>query len=89
MSGMNEYTLRLGESAKVKPGFFKSTESIIYSGMASENIYSIVVTWTFGYNSMAYNLFFPKNQKEIRTPKGRLEVDYVSGDEIRFSYFNM
>ena len=86
MSGTNNYTLRLGEHAKVRPAVFKSSESVIYSGKLSENIYSIVVSWTFGYNSMAYNLFFSKQQKEIFTIKGRLEIDYVSSEEIRFSY---
>ena len=86
MSGNNEYTLKLSETAKVRPGFFRSSVSIVYAGMVSDSIYSIVVTWTFSHNSMAYNLFIPKNQKEIYTPKGRVNVDYVSADEIRFSY---
>ena len=86
MSGLKNYTVRLGEHVKVRPAFFKSTESIIYSGKLNEDIYSIVVSWTFGYNSMAYNLFFSKQQKEISTIKGRLEIDYVSSEEIRFSY---
>jgi len=66
MSGVKEYTLRLGENVKVRPAVFKSSESVIYSGKLSENIYSIVVTWTFGYNSMAYNLFFPKQPLRVK-----------------------
>lgn len=88
MSGNNDYTLQLGESAKVRTGIFKSSVSIVYSGMVSENIYTIAVTWSFGHNSMAYNLFFPKRQREIFTPKDRLEVEYVSSEQIRFSYFD-
>jgi hypothetical protein len=88
MSGNNNYTLRLGEGAKVRPGIFKSTVSIIYSGMLNEDISTLVVNWSFGHNSMAYNLFFTKRQKEIFTPKGRLEIEYVSSEEIRFSYFD-
>ena len=54
--------------------------------MLNDLTYSVVVTWTFGYNSMAYNLYLPKNKKEFFTPKGRVQVEYVSTEEIRFTY---
>ena len=54
--------------------------------MLNDLTYSVVVSWTFGYNSMAYNLYLPKNKKEFFTPKGRVQVEYVSTEEIRFTY---
>ena len=59
MSGTNEYKLKLGETSKVRPGFFKGTISIVYAGMINESIFSVVVTWSYGHNSMAYNLYIP------------------------------
>jgi hypothetical protein len=35
---------------------------------------------------MAYNLFFPKHQRELEIPKGKLEITYISDKEIRFRY---
>ena len=86
MSADNKYSLKIGETAKVRPGVFRSSESIIYTGMLNDLTYSVVVTWTFGNNSLAYNLYLPKDQREIPTPKGRLQVEYVSIEEIRFTY---
>ena len=54
--------------------------------MLNDLTYSVVVTWTFGYNSMAYNLYLQKDKKEFFTPKGHVQVEYVSTEEIRFTY---
>lgn len=86
MKSNNNYVLKVGETAKVKPAFFKSAESIVYAGMINDLTFSVVVTWTFGYNSMAYNLFIPKDKKEFYTQKGRVQVEYVSVEEMRFTY---
>ncbi len=86
MSANKTYNLKIGETAKVRPAFFKSAESIVYAGMLNDLTYSVVVTWTFGYNSMGYNLYLPKNKKEFFTPKGLVQVEYVSTEEIRFTY---
>ena len=86
MSANKTYNLKIGETAKVRPTYFKSAESIVYAGMLNDLTYSIVVTWTFGYNSMAYNLYLQKDKKEFFTPKGHAQVEYVSTEEIRFTY---
>jgi len=54
--------------------------------MLNDLTYSVVVTWTFGNNSLAYNLYLPRDKKEIPTSKGRIQVEYVSTEEIRFTY---
>lgn len=89
MSINNSYSLKIGETAKVKSSFFKSSESIIYAGMINDQIYSMAVSWTFGYNSMAYNLYLPLNQKEFYTQKGKVLVEYANKDEIRFTYTSL
>jgi len=89
MSGTNEYKLKLGETSKVRPGFFQGTISIVYAGMLNESIFSVVIRWSSGNNSLAYNLYISNHQKEFFTPKGRIQVEYVSPEEFRFSYFDI
>ena len=86
MSAGNKFKLKLSETAKVRPGFLRSSISIVYAGMLNESIFSVVVTWSSGHNSMAYNLFIPKHQREFFAPIGRVQVEYVSPEEIHFSY---
>jgi hypothetical protein len=86
MSQGNEIKLQLSETAKVRPGVFRAAVSIVYAGMLNEEVYSLVITWSHGHNSMAYNLFIPLQQKEVLIPKGRIKVEYVSPEEIRFHY---
>ncbi len=85
MKQPTEYILKVGESAKLKPGFFTSYY-VVYAGMLSDHTYSIVVTWTSGHNSAAYNLYVDKGQREIGLFKGRLTVYDVNKSEIRFQF---
>ena len=82
----NTYSLKIGETAKVRPGVFRASESIIYAGMLNDLTYSVAVTLSYGHNSMAYNLYLPKDKKEFSTQKGRVQVEYVSLEEMRFTY---
>jgi len=86
MSANNTYALKIGEKEKVSPAFFNSSESIVFAGMINDATYSVVVTRTLGNNSFAYNLYLPKDKKEFATLKGRVLVEYVSTEELRFSY---
>jgi hypothetical protein len=86
MSENNTYTLKVGEKEKVSPAFFNSSELMIYAGMINDATYSVVVTRTLGNNSFAYNLYLPKDKREFSTLKGRVQVEYVSTEEIRFTY---
>ena len=86
MSDNKIYTLKIGETTKVRPGVFRSSESIVYAGMLNDLTYSVAVSWSFGHNSMAYNLYLPKDKREFSTQKGRVQVEYVSTEELRFTY---
>ena len=44
MSANKTYNLKIGETAKVRPAFFKSAESIVYAGMLNDLTYSVVVS---------------------------------------------
>ena len=85
MSQAREYVLRIGGCAQIKRGFITS-HSVIYAGMLNDYLYSVVVTSSSGNKSMAYNLYVPKDHREIELPKGRLVVSRVSSRDMHFRY---
>ena len=59
-------------------------DRIVYAGMPSENIYSMVqMKWEFLYRGYSWNLYFPKNQSTIRIDGVNILVDSVTPEEIR------
>lgn len=85
MKTPTEYILQVGESVKIKRGFM-TTHSLVYAGMLSDYVFSIVLTWSAGHNSAAYNLYIDKGHREISILDGRLAVLDVSKSEIRFQF---
>ncbi|MDX1741731.1 MAG: hypothetical protein R3178_10570 [Rhodothermales bacterium] len=85
MNGGNDYSLLVGESAKVKTILFGNI-SVVYAGMVSEQVYSVVVKWTSGNNSLAYNLYLRKTQKQVHLPKGEIIVSSVTPERMNFRY---
>ena len=59
-------------------------DRIIYAGMPSEKVFSIVqVRWEFFYRGYSWNLFFPTSRSEIRIEGVNIAVEHVTPDEIR------
>ncbi len=59
-------------------------DRIIYAGMPSERVFSIVqVRWEFVYRGYSWNLFFPTSRSEIRIGGVNILVEHVTPDEIR------
>ena len=59
-------------------------DRIIYAGMPSEKVYSIVQRkWEFFYRGYAWNLFYPRAQSKIRIDGVNILVENVTPDEIR------
>lgn len=85
MKQPNEYILKVGDSAKLKKGWI-TTYSLVYAGMLSDYIYSLVLTWSAGHNSAAFNLYLEKGQSEIEMLGGRITVLDVNRREIRFQF---
>ncbi len=81
---MQEYNLKVGQTASLRKSFLGSTYEIIFAGMPSDSSYTLVITKTYGYNMMAYNLFFRTDQKDIDLQYGRVRVIRVSPREISF-----
>ena len=74
--------LVLSVSDSTHLGFGK--DRIVYAGMPSEKVYSIVqMKWEFFYRGFAWNLFYPKEQSKIRIDGVNILVENVTPDEIR------
>lgn len=88
MKQTTEHILKLGEAADIQGGIFQANIKVIYAGMVSDSSYSIVVRWSMGNNSLAYNLYFTDRQREIHLPKGKLIVINVGRDQLIFKHEN-
>ena len=65
------YHLRLGK------------DRIVYAGMTSEKVYSIVqMKWEAFYRGYAWNLFFPVGQSTIKIDGVNIAVESVTPTEI-------
>ena len=81
---MAEHTLQVGQEIPIRRGLFRRY-SMLYAGMPNERVYSLVVTRTAGYRSMAYNLYFPVSRRDILVAGKRLAVLRVSENELHVS----
>ena len=76
----NSVVLSVGDIFHLKRG----KDRIVYSGMPSEKVYSIVqMKWEFFYRGYAWNLFYPREQSKIRVDGVNILVENVTPDEIR------
>ena len=58
-------------------------DRIAYAGMPSEKVFSMVVRkWEFFYRGFAWNLYFPRGQREIRIDGVNLIVESVTPEQI-------
>ena len=72
--------LSVGETFHLQMG----KDRILYAGMPSENVYSIVQRKEKGYQGYAWNLYFDRRQTEIEVDGVRLYVESVTPEAIRF-----
>ena len=76
----NSVILSVGDTYHLKMG----KDRIVYAGMPSERVYSIVQRKSeFPYQGYAWNLFFPREQSKIRIDGVDIQVENVTPDEIR------
>ena len=73
-------TLKAGEDFHLAFG----ADHIIYAGMVSDEIYSIAQKKSGNHQGYAWNLYFPKNRREITIDGVKLYVERVTPDEIAF-----
>ena len=72
-------TLSIGEEFHLKRG----KDRIIYAGMPSENVYSIIQRKSTGYEGYSWNLFYLIKQQDITIDKVNIFVESVTPNEIR------
>ena len=76
----NTVVLSVGDTHHISTG----KDRIIYAGMPSEKVYSIIqMKWEFFYRGYSWNLFFPITQNKIRVDGVNILVENVTPDEIR------
>jgi hypothetical protein len=72
--------LAVGESFHLKRG----KDWIVYAGMPTEDVYSIIQRKTSGYQGFAWNLYYSRRKTDINVDGVDVLVDSVSPDEIMF-----
>jgi hypothetical protein len=73
-------TLAVGDQYHLKFG----KDNIIYAGMPSEEVYSIAQRKSTGYQGYAWNLYYPKNRRELTIDGVKIYIERVTPDEIAF-----
>ena len=73
--------LSIGEGFHLRRG----KDRVVYAGMPSENVYSIVQVRQSGYQGFSWNLFFPKRKQEITIDGVNIYVENVTPEEIRIN----
>ena len=72
--------LAVGEPFHLKRG----KDWIVYAGMPTEDVYSIVQIKASGYQGYSWNLFFQKRHQHITIDGVNIAVENVIPEEIRF-----
>ena len=75
----NSVVLSIGDDFHLRRG----KDRIVYAGMPSDSVYSIVQRKSNGYEGFAWNLFFPKRKQEITIDGVNIFVENVAPEEIR------
>jgi hypothetical protein len=81
---LRDVILKVGDPVTLKAGFATKTV-LIYGGMPAKDLYSLVITSTSGYNSMAYNLYYPSSRRNVAAGKRLLEILAVTPDQLRLN----
>jgi hypothetical protein len=77
--GMGKTTvLSVGERFHLRRG----KDHIIYAGMLSESIYSIVQIKASGYQGYAWHLYYPRRQQDITIDGVKIFIERVTPEEI-------
>lgn len=77
------YELQINESMPIKRGWM-SRVYLVFTGMPSDSVYSVAITYTNVHNSCAYNLYIPKSHNEVKLIRGRIIVQRVTSTSISF-----
>ena len=76
------FTIGTGEKKKIKSNFWGNSTEIVYCGMSGENIFSIGLLFSKGYQGHGLNLFFSQRSSYIRLDKQKYYVLNVTPENI-------
>ncbi len=79
MGAGKNVVLAVGEGYHLRQG----KDRIVYGGMLSEEVYSIIQKKASGYQGYAWSLFFSKKQRDITIDGVKLYVERVAPEEIQ------
>jgi hypothetical protein len=74
----NTAVLTIGEGFHLKRG----KDRIVYAGMLSEDVYSIVQVKASGYQGYAWHLYYPRRKRDLSIDGVPVYVERVSAEEI-------
>ena len=74
----NTTILSVGEGFHLKRG----RDRIVYAGMLSEDVYSIVKLRASGYQGYAWHLYYPRRKRDLTIDGVAVYVERVSPEEI-------
>lgn len=70
--------LAVGEDFHLKRG----KDRIVYAGMLSEEVYSMVQIKASGYQGYAWHLYYPRRKRDLTIDGVPVYVERVSAEEI-------
>ena len=77
----SEINLAVGKKTKIKLGLV-NTITLIYGGMPSKDVFSIVLQFSSGYKGYSYNLYYPKDTKSIKLGKESISIINVTSEKL-------
>ena len=79
-----EIVLEVGGSKKIKLGFMNNI-TLIYGGMPNRDVFTIALLSYSGYQGYGYNLFYPKDVKNIKVGDKLFRVGNGSPEKLTIS----
>ncbi|KAA3636629.1 MAG: hypothetical protein DWP97_02435 [Calditrichaeota bacterium] len=80
---MEEITLSIGQKYKLKGNIFTKNYTIVYTGMISEDRFSLGIIFSEGYQALSYNLFFKTKVRNIDLEHAVLDIFHIDDHSLR------
>jgi len=81
-----DHTLTVGQTARLVKSIVKASVALTYTGMSDPDTYTVAVWWSYGNNSLSYNMYLSIDQKKFDVPKGTIYVEMVNRGMIKFEF---
>lgn len=85
MQTMQEINLGVGEEVFLKKGMITQVR-LVYAGMPGPDTFSLALIQTQGNNSQAFNLYWPRDTRQLTVRDREISLVDVSPRAIRFMF---